>query len=336
MEQTTKRLIPKAVLGVDISKYTIDVAVLGPHLPISTHKIAHTEEAIRQFLRQQISELRCRPNEMLVCAEDMGVFCHFLIKETLRKKIPLWLEGPLQIKKSLGIARGKNDEIDAVRIAEYAKKNIDRVRLFEPPRECLVLLQKLTAIRNRLLKTRKILLGEVKVNDYFLSKQRSYELSENFSRSVAAINEDIKAVNIRLDSVVRSDPKLARLVGLITSVPCIGQIIAIQIIIHTNEFHKIATARQFACYCGIAPFERSSGGVQLGRARVSTFANKEIKANLHLAAIGCLRRKDSFLCQYYVRKQTEGKHSMSILNAIKNKLVHRVFACVNHDSLYSE
>ena len=210
------------------------------------------------------------------------------------------------------------------------------MRLFEPPRDCVVQLQKLTAIRARLLKTRKILLNEVKVNDYFLSKQRSYELGENYRRTVSAMKEDIDAINFRIDSLIRSDQKLKRLVEIITSVPCIGQIIAVQIIIHTNEFSKVATARQFACYCGIAPFEKSSGGVTLGKAKVSFFANKELKANLHLAAMGCLRQKESFLRQYYLRKQKEGKNNMSILNAIRNKLVHRIFSCIANNTIYSD
>jgi transposase len=136
--------------------------------------------------------------------------------------------------------------------------------------------------------------------------------------------------------LIRSDQKLNRLVEVITSVPCIGHIIAIQIIVHTNEFSKVTTARQFACYCGIAPFEKSSGGVSLGKAKVSFFANKELKAYLHLAAMGCLRQKDGFLRQYYLRKQKEGKNNMSILNAIRNKLVHRIFSCVAHDSMYAD
>ncbi len=38
--------------------------------------------------------------------------------------------------------------------------------------------------------------------------------------------------------------------------------------------------------------------------------------------------------EYYERKKSEGKHAMSILNAIKNKLVLRAFAVVKNERLY--
>jgi hypothetical protein len=37
---------------------------------------------------------------------------------------------------------------------------------------------------------------------------------------------------------------------------------------------------------------------------------------------------------YYERKKQEGKHSLSILNAIKNKLVLRAFAVVKNERAY--
>ncbi|WP_166444693.1 transposase [Dyadobacter bucti] len=246
------------------------------------------------------------------------------------------MESPLRIKRSLGIARGKNDRIDAIRIAEYAHKNISVLKMYEAPRDCIHYLQKLTAIRNRLIKTRTILTNEVKVNNYFLSKQQCWDIGLTFSRSVSAIKEDIISVDLQIDTLISSDTTLKRMFELITSVPCIGKVIAVQIIIHTNEFKKITTARQFACYCGVAPFEKSSGGVTFGRSRISFLANKELKANLHLAAMGWLRRPKSFLREYYLKKQSEGKNNMVILNAVRNKLIHRIYSCVNHDVLYSE
>jgi len=34
------------------------------------------------------------------------------------------------------------------------------------------------------------------------------------------------------------------------------------------------------------------------------------------------------------QKKAEGKHGWTIMNAIKNKLIHRVFACVREQRIY--
>ena len=43
---------------------------------------------------------------------------------------------------------------------------------------------------------------------------------------------------------------------------------------------------------------------------------------------------DNDLRDYYIRKVEEGKNKMSVINAIRNKLVHRIFAMVKDQKLY--
>ncbi|WP_229310869.1 hypothetical protein [Larkinella arboricola] len=56
-------------------------------------------------------------------------------------------------------------------------------------------------------------------------------------------------------------------------------------------------------------------------------ARKRLKALFHLAAMAVIRSKGE-LQTYYQRKVNEGKNKMLVLNAVRNKLVHRVFAVV--------
>jgi hypothetical protein len=39
---------------------------------------------------------------------------------------------------------------------------------------------------------------------------------------------------------------------------------------------------------------------------------------------------------YYKRKVDEGKNKMLVINAVRNKLVQRIFACVNDNRLYEK
>ncbi len=62
-------------------------------------------------------------------------------------------------------------------------------------------------------------------------------------------------------------------------------------------------------------------------------ANKKLKCNLHMASLSAIKL-DIDLKIYYERKVAEGKNKMSILNAVKNKLLARVVACVNNQREY--
>ena len=90
-----------------------------------------------------------------------------------------------------------------------------------------------------------------------------------------------------------------------------------------------------ACYSGVAPFKYQSGTSIKGRAKVSHLANKSIKALLHMAAISVIRL-DGDLAGYYHRKVAESKHKMLVLNAVRNKILKRVYSCIRENRNYEK
>ena len=67
---------------------------------------------------------------------------------------------------------------------------------------------------------------------------------------------------------------------LITSIDGIGMFTAVEVIISTNEFKNFDNAKKFACYCGVVPFDYSSGTSVFKKARVSPMANINTKKNI--------------------------------------------------------
>ena len=117
--------------------------------------------------------------------------------------------------------------------------------------------------------------------------------------------------------------------------PGIGHLTAVYLICCTHNFLGKITGKQLACYAGVVPFEHSSGISIKGRNRVHKMANKDLKKMLHMSALSAIQYYPEFK-QYYNRKKEEGKHSMSVLNAIRNKIVLRVVAVVNNQKPYVE
>ena len=66
---------------------------------------------------------------------------------------------------------------------------------------------------------------------------------------------------------------------------------------------------------------------------MSQYADKNMKSILHLGAMSAIQHEND-LAKYYKRKINDGKNKMSVLNAVRNKIIHRVFAVIKTQKLY--
>ena len=117
-----------------------------------------------------------------------GTYRHLqpaFIKFLYAKKAPVCLEAAIHIKLSSGLQRGKNDQIDAVRIAQYACKNSTELKLWQPKRMVIQQLKHLSALRGRLINA---------------CKQLTVAINETISFDKAAANESKKLCKASLKS----------------------------------------------------------------------------------------------------------------------------------------
>ncbi len=321
-------------IGVDISKKTLDCTLLKGHEFVEHKKIANTKGEIGKWLASIMTEHRAGGKKTLFCAEHMGTYGRTLVNVITGKKLHLWLPSAYHIKHSLGLQRGKSDKIDSIKIAQFAQANQTKVRLHMKARPVIEELKALRSIRDR-IKDSIIKLGQaLKEEKDFVAKGVLKRLTEFTKESSKALKEDLKKTEQQILTLVQNDKHLKALFDFTTSVPGIGKVLATEILIATNEFKNFDSPRKFACYCGIAPFTYSSGTSLMTRAKVSHKANKRLKALLHMSVVSALRHSSEFK-DYFKRKKAEGKHGWSIMNALKNKIVHRVFACVRDGREYS-
>jgi transposase len=145
----------------------------------------------------------------------------------------------------------------------------------------------------------------------------------------------IKQVEQSIRDLIRECDTLNTLFELIVSVKGVGLIIAAHLLVYTNGFTAFQTARQFACYIGIAPFQHSSGTSVKKPDRVSHLANKKLKTLISCGAISAMRF-DKEIKAYYQRRIEEGKNPFLVQNNVKNKLVQRIFAVVKRGTPYVE
>ena len=272
-------------------------------------------------------------DKALFCMEATGLYCNALLQFCQTRQANIWVENAVQIKRSLGIKRSKTDKVDSISIAKYAFKNAELVRLWKPSGAVLEKIRNLATLRERMVVTQKRLITPIEeLRDAGQEKMAEY-LYKSIKRSINAIEADLKKIEMKIMECLKEDASLDHLFSLITSVVGIGFVTAVNLIIHTQGFNIMCDARKLACYCGVAPFPYQSGISIKGRTKVSHMANKKLKTNLHMAALTAIKF-DKDLKAYYERKVSDGKPKMSVINAVRFKLLARVVSVVKNDREY--
>ena len=316
-------------IGIDVSKKTLDITVLKSNQKVLFKQIENSVKHLKAFLK----ELKSKGviiSESLICMEHTGIYCNPSIELAEKMHLNLWLENATQIKLSIGLQRGKNDKVDSERIAEYAFRNQDKVVLRQPEREAMKKLKELNLARTRLMMMSKSLQTMSKEKDHYKSKKA---FSTNFKLTLKAMKEDLQKVEKEIKSTIQSDERLKELFSIVQSVKGIGPVVTLNMILTTNEFKDITDPKKYACYAGVAPFEHSSGTSVRKRTHVSRKANMRIKSILHMAALVAIQSNKE-ITEFYERKIKQGKAKMNVINAVRNKLIHRVFACVRDNRKY--
>lgn len=318
----------KTFIGVDISKKTIDVAIKHQQQVEINHRQFTNDKkgfvAMIGWLNQATVK---DSSEWLFCMEHTGVYVLPLACFLSENKHSYCLENPYHIKHSMGLQRGKSDKADSKMIARYASMHQEELKLSNFPGKIIIELQALLAYRERLVNAQKgfkVASGEL---SSFVEKQISSHISKETKSLIKCFESRIKKVDTQIDNLIKQDAQMSKNYELAKSVKGVGPIIASYMIIYTQNFTTITDSRKFASYSGIAPFEYSSGtSIKKGNS-VSHLANKKMKRLLNNGAWNAAKY-DNEIKIYFNRKVAEGKNQLSVLNAVRNKIVSRVFAVV--------
>jgi transposase len=316
-------------VGIDVSKSKFDLALIKGQ--DKDHVIQgvfdNTHKGIKTMSKFLEKEHHVQLSETIFCMEFTGVYCRPLTSFFVEQDCHVWIEMPVNIIRSLGLQRGKNDRVDAHRIALYAYKNREDIKLWKPQRDVILQLRDLLALRERLITSQKALTNPIEELIAMGAKSAAASVRKNCQKTLSAIENEIGQIDKNLDEIIKDDPQLKELFQLATSVPGVGKLTALFMICFTNEFSMYTNPKQLACYCGVAPFEHSSGSSVRGRTRVSHMANKVLKRMLHMGAMSVISR-DPELRDYYQRKVAQGKNKMLVINAVRNKIIHRLCAVI--------
>jgi transposase len=320
----------KNFVGIDISKLTFDVALLRPEQPtqIVHQQFKQDAQGFGQF-QSWLKQLNVTLDEQtLFCMEFTGLYTNRLVDFLCKYQAQVWVENPLKIKRADAFSRAANDKTDAIKIAQYAYRFQDRKTLWSPTDRTLEQIKHFIAQRDRIvlaLTQLMVPINELKEVGAIQEAKNMEQLQRLAIKNLQKTKDHIEKAITRL---VKENEQMAQKVARIKTIKGIGDVTAIAFLVYTHGFTSFQNAKQLACYCGVVPFvKKESGTAVKSKPRVSQFANKKLKKLLHLCALAAILY-DPELKSYYERKVDQGKNKMSVINAVRNKLVLRMFAVV--------
>ena len=327
----------KIYVGIDISKEKCNLCYRRGLEIVREEECLNEIKALNKAIKAALKAVEAKEEEVLICAEYTGRYIYPLTITCQELDLFLWLDDPTRIKNSMGLTRGKNDAIDAARIAEYAFRYSDKAVRYSIPDAALVSMKNLLSDREFLLIDKKRYQAQLSDQKRYMDPIDFKHKSTRWKKVIRSIEEQIASIDAEIDALIAADPVLTRQKELLVSIDGIGNRIAINMIAITGGFTRFQNARQFCSFAGLTPYRYDSGTSVRSKAKISKRSNQTMKALLHLSAVTvATRMKEGEYRDYYERKLKEGKHVMCVMNVLRAKLVHRMFSVIKRDTEYTK
>lgn len=309
----------KTVIGIDVSKRFVDVAIpcegrkpfRVKHYP---HNDLTTAEAILADLPTQ---------EVHVVLEATGTYSLQLATSFYEAGIAISLVNPLCIKHfaKMRLKRAKTDRYDARTIAQYGQ--VEQPSLWRPrPPQQEQLRQVVKAIEDlHILKTE------------LTNRQESAVPLPIQSPVCQAVHQQlVDALEQQLTVLKAEMERLAKQVSgetyaLLTSIKGIGEASAGAIMAYYGSFETFDTAGQAVAFAGLNPQPYESGTSVRGRGSISKKGHSTIRRLLYMGALSAMRYNPS--CKaLYERMLAKGKPKRVARVAVAHKLLRMAFGVV--------
>lgn len=312
------------IYGIDLASEKFDVNFLD-----ATGKERHV---VVKNSRTQIEKFLDKlPEGVRLVAEHTGVYGDMLLKLADMKGIAVSYVSGYEIKHSMGLVRGKSDPVDAARIREYGERHHDKLEDTHFPSATIYELRELHTTRHMLVCQRKqlqtMLQGDVNRPQKSTTAQKiKQEMMEQLDIQIAALEK-------KMAEIIDNDDNLSKTSSIAQSIPGIGPVTATELIIKTDNFKRVSTAKKCATLAGISPFPNSTGKSDKG-SHVSHMGDKQLKSLLYMCARSAIVHFETMRVYCMKKHEIEHKHMMLVLNNVANKLLKILYTLVKKGEMY--
>jgi transposase len=318
-------------IGIDVSKLTLDLYVRTTNI----HKqFSNDLKGFKQIISWSTKQ-KINLDETLFCFEHTGWYCLMLSYFLFENHHRYCCVNAIEIKRSMGLRRGKSDKADAWEIANYAWLRREELVPSRPPAKKLIELQRMMSLREQLVRQQTASKNLYKgMQDLVIDELNDVSIVI-LKGNMEQLKNQITAIEKAMNELIKQDETMLTNYKLSKTVKGVGMVLAVQMLLHTHNYTRFESSRQFASYCGLVPYPYQSGTSIHGRNKIHPISDRKMKSLLSMSAISAIQH-DEELKLYYQKRVEEGKPKMVVLNIIRNKIVSRVFATVNRGTPYVE
>ncbi len=214
--------------------------------------------------------------------EASGTYYLPLAEYLYSQGINVVIENPLSIKRyaQSRLKRAKTDKADSKVIAEYGKKNLDELSLWNPESK--------TCIRIRQMHTRIQMIQKQTSQTY--NQLEAFRSSGFLDEKLEIeMNNSIEQLRLGKEILESEIERLAleefeQTIECLTSIPGIGIKTAIMLIVITDNFKKFEHHKQLIAFVGFSPRIYESGSSVRGRSSICKMGKSQIRKLLYLCS----------------------------------------------------
>ena len=301
----------KDTIGIDISKDRLDAHRLSTGETVQFANSAAGLRALRRWIGARIPDL--------VVYEATGAY-HAALERGFAGVLPLVKVNPLQARR-FAQARGTRAKTDAVDARTLAMMGSALDLVPDAPKDKnQPALKELQIARMALIKERTRLLNRSKTQTLAILKRQSKARLEQIKRQLAELEG-------ALLERARQCERRARAFDILCSIPGLGQITAVAILVECPEIGTL-TRKQIASLAGLAPMTRQSGQWR-GTAFIQG-GRKFLRDALYMPALVAARYNPDLRQRYQTMIQA-GKPAKVALTALMRKMIELANALVRQD-----
>ena len=268
-----------AVLGIDVSKTTLDTSFLAGTKPRS-RSFANSPDGWRQLIAWLAKE---KVRQVHACLEATGRYSLGIAMALHEAGHVVSLVNPAQIRDfaRTKLGRNKTDQVDAAHIREYAE--LFKPRPWTPPSPAL----------RRLCELQTIRAGTVASLTEWTNRSTSGMVDD---RALALAKATIKHFTSQLEAVdqaiaetIDNDPELCAKRTLLVSISGVGETLAGIVLAELPGPDVLGSSAAVAAYAGLNPRQHQSGTSINRPARISKIGNAVLRTALYMPALSAMR-----------------------------------------------
>jgi len=310
----------KNILGIDIAKLKIDVALLSESKTL-TKQFDNSPKGFK-LLQAWLKSLQI--SQVHACLEATGTYGDAVADFLHENGHFVSVVNPFSIKgyASSKMQRNKTDKADARLIADFCLTQ-NPVQWF-PPAPPVIELQALT----RRIEVLEEML-QMEKNRLDVSPPKT---NPSIKRIIKNFEQEIENLQKSIKEHINQNPDLKEQSKLLQTIPGIGEKTA-QLLLAEIEFSRYDSARQIAAYAGVTP-KKSESGTSLRQTKLSKLGNGRIRKGLYFPAIVATGH-NNIINEFANRLEKNGKTKMQIVCAAMRKLLHIAFGVLKHKSPFN-